>query len=467
MSSNSVAVDVRSFLDALNFNADDLVDARTAIRLERPAWEAARQVARETPEDATGQDALRRGTAYFLLSEPEKVQQALEHAGDGPQATLLRGRSALELCDPAAAANLFASLVGSPVDGKNLLLDLATAAALSGDTALAEKAASKLPDGPNQLFAEGIAMESDGEYGEAKAKFESALKQDPDHRLSLFHLARRLDTEGQDERAIQLYRHLSNLQPTYVNALINLALLHEDQGRYADAQRCYRRVLAADPNHVRARIGFKDVTASQTMYFDEDHERLEDRRAQVLRTSISEFELSVRSRNCLAKMNIESLGDLVHKSENELLAYKNFGETSLQEIKDILAQKGLRLGMTSEDEAPLYTTSRAEAEAQLDALFGSLPAEPTPLEGELPPPAAPIAPDLVPSSPTDPRSVPIDALDLSIRARRCMDNLGSEMVGDLLERSEQDLLASKNFGQTSLNEIRRKLDRLGMSLRKR
>ncbi|MHC5012241.1 MAG: DNA-directed RNA polymerase subunit alpha C-terminal domain-containing protein, partial [Planctomycetota bacterium] len=150
---------------------------------------------------------------------------------------------------------------------------------------------------------------------------------------------------------------------------------YEDRARYPEAEQCYRRVLDADPNHVRAKVGLKDVIASQTMYFDEDHERREDRRAQVLRTPISEFELSVRSRNCLAKMNIESLGDLVRKSEAELLAYKNFGETSLQEIKDILAQKGLRLGMTSEDDAPLFTASRAEAEAQLDALFGSLAPE--------------------------------------------------------------------------------------------
>jgi DNA-directed RNA polymerase subunit alpha len=462
MPANAVAIDVRSFLDALSFNADDLVEARTAVRLHRPAWDAARKAAREIGDDATGRDALRRATAEYLLSRTEAAARTLQNAGEEPQAILLRARCALERGDPASAANLFASLVGSPADGHNLLLDLATAAALAGDSALSVKAASKLPEGPDQLFAEGIALESDGEYAEARAKYEAALKQDPDHRLSLFHLARRLDTEGKDDRAVELYRHLTNLEPTYVNALVNLALLHEDQGRYGEAQRCYRRVLEADPNHVRARIGFKDVMASQTMYFDEDHERLEDRRAQVLRTSINEFELSVRSRNCLAKMHIETLGDLVQKTENELLAYKNFGETSLQEIKDILAQKGLRLGMTSEDEAPLYTTSRAEAEAQLDALFGQLPRG-----GDAP--SDPLAPSLAgeETSAADPTVVPIDALELSIRARRCMDNLGIETVGDLLERSEQDLLASKNFGQTSLNEIRRKLERLGLGLKKR
>ena len=222
-------------------------------------------------------------------------------------------------------------------------------------------------------------------------------------------------------------------------------------------------MLESDPHHVRAQVGLKDVHASQTMYFDEDHERREDRRAAVLRTPISEFELSVRSRNCLAKMNIESLGDLVRKSEAELLAYKNFGETSLQEIKDILAQKGLRLGMSADDDSPLYTASRAEAEAQLDALFGRVADEvegPSEMMGTLSQPTAAAAP-------TDPRTVPIANLDLSIRARRCMENLEIQTVGELLERTESELLGSKNFGQTSLNEVRRKLEGLGLALRKK
>jgi DNA-directed RNA polymerase subunit alpha len=48
-----------------------------------------------------------------------------------------------------------------------------------------------------------------------------------------------------------------------------------------------------------------------------------------------------------------------------------------------------------------------------------------------------------------------------------MDNLNIESVGELLERSESDLLAAKNFGQTSLNEVRRKLEGIGLSLRKK
>ena len=66
--------------------------------------------------------------------------------------------------------------------------------------------------------------------------------------------------------------------------------------------------------------------------------------SQVLNIPVTDFELSVRSRNCLQKMGIKTLGDLCRCTEQELLASKNFGETSLVEIKEMLASKGLRLG---------------------------------------------------------------------------------------------------------------------------
>lgn len=461
MPSNATALDIPSLLDTLDFDADALDEARAAVRTSHRAWYAAVEAARPEPDAVEGHDALRLATALYLLARPERATRALGSAGSGPQATLLRGRTALETCDPSVAVNAFASLVGSPVDGTSLLVDLATAAALSGDTAMAQKAAAKLPEGPDALYAEGIALESDGEYAEACGKYEEALKKNRNHLRALFRLALRLDTEGKDERAMELYQRLVGHSPTYINAFINLATLYEDNDRFAEAEKCYRRVLEADPRHERAQIGLKDVISSQTMYFDEDHERREDRRAQVLRTPISEFELSVRSRNCLAKMHIETLYDLVRKTETELLAYKNFGETSLQEIKDILAQKGLHLGMGSEDDSPLFTATRAEAEAQLDALFGNLP------EGREPDMAAGESPATTTVLAQDPRYVPIEALELSIRARRCMVSLEIRTVGDLLDRTEADLLASKNFGQTSLSEIRHKLQPLGLALRKR
>ena len=65
--------------------------------------------------------------------------------------------------------------------------------------------------------------------------------------------------------------------------------------------------------------------------------------------SVDELELSVRSANCLKHANIKLIGDLVQKTEAEILATKNFGRKSLNEIKEILAEMGLGLGMKVEN----------------------------------------------------------------------------------------------------------------------
>jgi DNA-directed RNA polymerase subunit alpha len=68
--------------------------------------------------------------------------------------------------------------------------------------------------------------------------------------------------------------------------------------------------------------------------------------------SVDELELSVRSANCLQQANIRTIGDLVQKTEAEMLKTKNFGRKSLKEIKEILAEMGLSLGMKLENWPP-------------------------------------------------------------------------------------------------------------------
>src|SRR5918995_944706 len=123
-------------------------------------------------------------------------------------------------------------------------------------------------------------------------------------------------------------------------ASINERAAEEFFRRGQDAER--------DGNPERARLNMKDVEPARSQYYDEDSDR-KDRRNAVLDIPITDFELSVRSRNCLKKMNIKSLGDLLRTSEPELLSYKNFGETSLNEIKTLLAAKGLRLGQNADE----------------------------------------------------------------------------------------------------------------------
>jgi len=69
---------------------------------------------------------------------------------------------------------------------------------------------------------------------------------------------------------------------------------------------------------------------------------------QKLSMSISELDLSVRSANCLSSEKIETIGELVSRSEAELLKVRNFGKTSLREVKKKLSDMNLQLGMDLE-----------------------------------------------------------------------------------------------------------------------
>lgn len=94
--------------------------------------------------------------------------------------------------------------------------------------------------------------------------------------------------------------------------------------------------------------------------FDEQEEEVEasnvpeadEKQNENLFRSVDELELSVRSANCLKHANIKLIGDLVQKTEAEILATKNFGRKSLNEIKEILSEMGLSLGMKLENWPP-------------------------------------------------------------------------------------------------------------------
>jgi DNA-directed RNA polymerase subunit alpha len=73
---------------------------------------------------------------------------------------------------------------------------------------------------------------------------------------------------------------------------------------------------------------------------------VDPRLSEMLAKPIEELDLSVRSANCLKNANIRTLGDLVQRTEREMLSTKNFGRKSLDEIKDVLASLGLSFGMT-------------------------------------------------------------------------------------------------------------------------
>jgi DNA-directed RNA polymerase subunit alpha len=285
----------------------------------------------------------------------------------------------------------------------------------------------------------GRALELAHDVTGAIAAYDDVLGLDNNHKQAMFRLALNVDLRGEDEEARELYERALMSPPVNAACVVNLGILYEDMGNYRRAMQCFDLALQANPENSRARLYRRDAAAALNMYYDEDQERRDDKRNKLLRTPINDFELSVRSRNCLAKMNIRTLGDLVKKTEAELLSYKNFGETSLTEIKEILKNKGLRLGMTADE---LMSKDLGEI------------SEPAVRTEEQPDPNSP-----------DPSRRPISELDLSVRSRRIVDLLKIRTIGDLAQKTEAELLACPNFGQTSLNEIKTKLDEFGLSLR--
>src|SRR5512136_1575921 len=97
-------------------------------------------------------------------------------------------------------------------------------------------------------------------------------------------------------------------------------------------------------------ITFEEEEESETAYSEEEEQK-EAYNENLLR-SVDELELSVRSANCLKHANIKLIGDLVQKTEAEILATKNFGRKSLNEIKEILSEMGLSLGMKLDNWPP-------------------------------------------------------------------------------------------------------------------
>ncbi|MBI1991874.1 MAG: DNA-directed RNA polymerase subunit alpha, partial [Candidatus Omnitrophica bacterium] len=85
---------------------------------------------------------------------------------------------------------------------------------------------------------------------------------------------------------------------------------------------------------------------------DEEPEAVNEELQEKLKTPISELELSVRSANCLREASIRTIGELVEKTPQELLKYRNFGKKSLVEIEELLKGMGLALGNPPHREAP-------------------------------------------------------------------------------------------------------------------
>ncbi len=300
------------------------------------------------------------------------------------------------------------------------------------DTIIGSREAAADPQAAQAHYEAALAAEADGQREAAIDELRQAMQRgdNPEHQFKLAYL---LDLVGEEDEAVAVYEQLCARGQPHINALLNLAVVYEDRGQINEAEKCLRQILDTNPNHPRAREFMKDVQGSRNMFYDEEHARDLAKRNALLDTPVTDFELSFRARNCLKKMQIRSLGDLLRISEAELLSYKNFGETSLTEIRTMLAVKGLRLGQGLEGQ---YTWARKQI---YDQLRGRAP------EGLL--------------------GKSISVLELSVRARKALQHLGIQTLGDVATRTEAELMGVKNFGATSLTEITLKLTEFGLNLR--
>ena len=391
----------------------------------------------ETREDRSPATSVRLGVCLYLMGRYKRAAQALK-AGDGGALAhfyLAKCSFALEQYDDAMTSYGSAATAGYNSD--DCLLGKAEAQRIAGDVSAALATLDSLSGAVEQtaecLFQRGATISAlGGNPSEVVALFERAVEADANHVGALFGLGRENDRRGNDEIAVDLYERSVSQFPTHVGTLLNLGVLYEDRQQFDRAQQCYLRILEQFPNHGRAMLFLKDAQASGDMFYDEDAQRKRDRTSQVLNVPVSDFELSVRSRNCLQKMGVHTLGDLARSSEADLLASKNFGETSLVEIREMLASKGLSLGQ--------FAATKPEPEPAFEPEFMT-PDEQAMLDR------------------------PIADLNLSVRARKCMIRLGLNTIGELLRRTGDDLLECKNFGVTSLNEVREKLTIQGLKLR--
>ncbi|MFO0837106.1 MAG: DNA-directed RNA polymerase subunit alpha C-terminal domain-containing protein [Phycisphaerae bacterium] len=436
-----LALDLGSFFTLPSIEPETLEQYASAAHESAVARDRFEALTREYQSRAgDGRDeALKVALALFILGRYTAALEAFPKAKDGKMRRFYAAEAAQTLGRLEEAEAEYQKAAQQGWDSLEIEMRIAALKLRAGDNGAAEKTLQKHArsgeDRAEWHFVNGLSRERKGEYEQAGEAYERALTLDPDHENAMFRLAALYDLRGDDDGAIELYQRLAIQPRARVNALMNLAVLFEDRDRYSDAISCLRRVLTAFPNHRRARLFVKDVESSRQMLVEDAGEKRIEQRNRILETSLGDMELSVRARNCLKKMRVNTLGELMRLTEEELLAYKNFGETSLAEIRAVLAKRGLRLGQRPDE------------------------IDPTTLVEPPPPPRAPVPPGLEPVL-----SKPVSEIELSVRARRCLQRLNVITIGDLIQRSEPELLAARNFGVTSLNEIKSRLAELGLQL---
>ncbi|HUR38462.1 MAG TPA: DNA-directed RNA polymerase subunit alpha C-terminal domain-containing protein [Planctomycetota bacterium] len=443
MADAAVALDLKGILTTEDLAPDKLHEVRREVhchvdlrnQLDELLAEFGSKVAKALSSENKAE--IRRGASLWLLGKSEEAIKVLEPARVSKERSYILGVSYLEAGRPQDA--LAALKEASEADGSDAHISAAYCEAKirAGKYDEAETHVDKLlkKDGAQGFYLKGLLADLQGYHDEGMKSYEKALEIEPGHPSALFRLAYIMDRFGEDSRALELYEQLRKMRPMHLNTVMNLGVLYEDRGEYERAIQCYQTVLDYYPGHGRAGLYLKDAQASLTMFYDEDAARREAKVAQILGQPVAEISFSPRVRTALQKLGVNSLADLVAKSEEDLLQIPNFGRTSLRELKEFLSSKGLSLASAS---GPGGIVEPAVEEA------------PVITEG-------PVNEETLKKNLSD--------FEWSGRIRKVYEKMGVVTVGDLLKRTEKDLLKSKNLGVTSIKEIRKKLGQLGVSMK--
>ncbi len=480
------------------FGADQVALLEKAVAGTQPAEvrQHLQELENEIGEEGSNRQNTAAGVTHYLLGEHEQAAERLNEVDGDPLADYYLAQALLSLKDWDGAIDALATAAANGYDEVQCELEKAGVVRQAGDTekadelltAVSRKAATRA----EYSYQKGCVMADRGDTLGAMEYFERAVDMDPRHSKAMFRLAGLMDLLGEDREAIRLYEQSLSKPPLFLGALMNLGLLYEDAENYPAAAYCFRRVLQVYPNHQRALLFLKDVAAATSMYYDEEAMRRQRELEQQMRIPITDFELTARSRNGLERAGIATLGDLCRTSETELLAAKNFGDTSLNEIREILEGRGLRIGqLVEQDTAESGGYGYSPGYAAAPGGYGAGAGLPAPPQAGQPSALSAVAPVGGPGgspggggsggpghaklspfvsddiSPAERAKLerPVSDLNLSVRARKCLTRLGIVTMGELVSRTPDDLMSVRNFGVTSLNEIRQKLVDFELKLR--
>ncbi len=430
--------------------ADDIRSLSDRIREDEELRSEVNKVYKEFQEYHTkfssdNRAIVRKATIGWILGNSLEAVELLEGVKPSREAKVVLGLSHKELGNYHIALDLLEDVyeqVKEQEDSKGYLLSDLVGCQLQLNRLeeakeLVENEKEAFESNPNIPYLEGFIQELEGRPGDALAKYQDALRMDENHIPTLFRKAVLIDRQADrlmnseqepEEYARSIYEKIMDLTPSYEGPIMNLGILYEDQEEYESAQECYQMVLNEQPDDEIAEMYHGDAKASMNLSFQEEQMRERLDVGRVLNKSLSEFDFPQRIMDAFDQLKVETLGDLIQCSEEQLLACNNFGQYSLDRVKNFLDEHDLSLSQKNRSKVTLKPGPPPE---EVDDILRKQ----------------------------------IEEFDWSARSKRAMKRLSIFTVKDLVEHTEEELLDCRNFGETSLQEVKDTLSELGLSLK--